>query len=191
MHGVFLKKMEGAITTCNTAKQAFIKAITIAEKSKYTAMAIESNSIELVTSSMVLSQFDVEPYTFFANLLENKFGRTEILKFESKLQPLMELLRTKLFTSQVESHIKEMYRILKKDGRPRAYLSAELFRSFSDGKLFFLVQDMPKAMEIIGKYFFYVFGDDLGVNTLNKSKIGDGISVNQCYVLTPKDERQL
>jgi hypothetical protein len=187
----FSEKIEEMIGTCNTVKQAFIKAGAIAERLKYRSMEMESDSIELVTSSMILSQFDVEPYTFFASLLENKFGRAEILKHESKLLPLMEKLRTRLFISQVESHIKEMYRILIKDGRSRAYLSAELFRSFSDGKRFFLVQDMSKALEIIGKYFFYEFDDDVGISTLKKSKLGDGISVNQSYVLTPKYEKHL
>lgn len=184
----FSERVAGMIGACSTVKQAFIKASAIAEKSKYSMMEIDSDSIEFVTSSMVLSQFDAEPYTYFSCLLENKFGRAEILKHETKLIPLMEKLRTRLFVSQVEAHVREMYRILIKDGRSRAYLSAELFRSFADGKRFFLVPDMPKAMEIIGKYFFYEFDDDVAVSTLKKSSLGDGVSVNQCYVLTPKSE---
>ena len=182
----FCEKIERMIDACDTVKQAFIKACAIAEQSRYRVMEIASDSIELVTSSMVLSQFDVEPYAYFMHILENEFGRNGILKYEKKLLPLMEKLRTRLFINQVESHIKEMYRILIKDGRSRAYLSAELFRSFSDGKRFFLVQDMSRTLEIIGRYFYYEIDDDTAINTLKKSKLGDGVSVNQCYVLAPR-----
>ena len=128
--------------------------------------------MELVTSSMILSQFNVEPYTFFANPLENKFGRAELLKIESKLRPLLEQLRTRLFTRQVESHVRGIYRILKINRRSRAYLSAELFRSFSGGRRFSIVQDMPYAMEIIGKYFLYEFENNSGISCWNRSQRG-------------------
>ncbi|PHR93990.1 MAG: hypothetical protein COA78_32200 [Blastopirellula sp.] len=186
----FSKDMEKAIRNCKTAKQAFKKAIHIAENARFSAMDIESDSIDLVTSSMIISQFDAEPYNYFATLLEQQFDTAEIQKHQKTLIPLMEQLRTKLFTQQVESHVKEIYRILKKNGQAKAYLSAELFRSCSDQQ-FFLVQDMPKALEIIGQYFFFELGDQLETETLSKSNLGNGTSVNQCYVLSPKDAKYL
>ena len=98
----------------------------------------------------------------------------------------MEKLRTKLFTYQVESHFKEIHRIVKKDNNPRIYFSAELFRSFKDGNTYFLVQDMPKALEIIGKNFFFDFNENLNDKILRKTELGEGISINQCYALIPK-----
>lgn len=184
----FAVKIEKIILLCKTPKAAFLKAMAVVDKYKYKPMPIPNNSVDLVTSSMVLSQFDVEPYTYFSRLLEKRFGRDELKKYEAKLMPLMEKLRTKLFYYQVESHIKEMYRITRKNKTARAYLSAELFRSYSDRDHYFLVQDMPKALEIIGKYFHFDFSDLLGGNVLRKSKSGDGVSINQSFILIPKED---
>ncbi len=183
----FSAKIEKSIVSCKTPKEAFLKAISAADEIKYQAIPIEDDSIDLVTSSMVLSQFDFEPYTYFSGLLLECFGLEELAKHETRLMPLMEKLRTKLFTLQVESHIKEIYRIVKKDKRPRVYISAELFRSFPDKEQYFLVQDMPKALEMIGKCFFFEFGDVLEDKAFRKSSLGDGISINQNYILVPKE----
>lgn len=187
----FAVKMEKKIQFCKTAKEAFVKAIATSEQFNDTLIPVEDDTIELVTSSMVLSQFDVEPYQYFSKLLEKKFGRENILKYESILTPLMEKLRTKLFILQVESHIKEMYRMIKKDQLPRVYLSAELFRSDSNRDQFFVVKDMPKALEIIGKYFYYAFGPSLEGKTLRRVDIGGGVSINQSYMLIPKEASAL
>lgn len=184
----FASKIRSNITSCKTPKNAFLKALSLSDKLKHEPMPVEDNSIELVTSSMVLSQFDVEPYGYFSTLLEKQYGCDEIAKQESKLMPLMERLRTKLFILQVESHIKEMYRIVKKDKKSRIYVSAELFRSYPDVDQFFVVQDMPKAMEIMDKYFFYEFGDLLEGKVLRKAQLGNGVSITQSFVLAPKPE---
>ncbi|NQV71362.1 MAG: hypothetical protein HQ498_15150, partial [Pseudohongiella sp.] len=138
-------------------------------------------------SSMVLSQFDFEPYGYFTNMLIERFGSDEVRRHESKLTPLLEMLRDKLFLAQVESHIKEMYRIIKKDLKPRIYLSAELFHSYPGTDRYFLVQHMPKALEIISKYFYFDFNQSFPDNALKKSRVGEGDSVTQCYLLVPKE----
>lgn len=184
----FAEKTEKYILACKTPKSAFLKAIAIVDQYKYKPMPIPNNSIDLVTSSMVISQFDVEPYKYFSFLLEKRFGRSELVKYAAKLMPLMEKLRTKLFCLQVESHIKEIYRILKKNKKSRAYFSAELFRSHSDSDSYFLVQDMPKAIEVIGKYFYFEFDNTLGENILKKAELFDGGSINLSYVLIPNAE---
>jgi hypothetical protein len=184
----FAKKIEKALPSCKTAKAAFLKAISLTEKTQYKPIPVEDSSIDLVTSSMVISQFDIEPYTYFSTQLEKKFGRNDLIKHEAKLLPLMEELRTKLFTLQVGGHVKEMHRIVKKDNKARIYLSAELFRSFPDRKHFFLVKDMPKAMELIGHYFFYEFGDLIDGEILRKTEIGEGVSINQSYTLVAKTD---
>ena len=187
----FSELVEPSVLRSKTVKQAFSKAISITKILKYTAMEIETNSIDFVTSSMVLSQFNDEPYGFFSKLIQSKFGRVEILRHEEKLRPLMEQLRSNLFLFQVESHIKEIHRIAKKNGRPSVYLSSEIFRSIPDKKAYFLVQDMSKALELVSKYFDFSFDDDFDIDSLNKVKIGDGISINQCYILIPKNHDEL
>jgi hypothetical protein len=184
----FAEKIEKRMASCKTAKDAFLTAIAIADNYHHTPIPVENNSMELVTSSMVLSQFDFEPYTYFSTLLQKRFGRDELERHESKLLPLMEKLRTKLFTLQVDAHVKEIYRIVKKDDQARVYVSAELFSSHSGSDKFFLVQDMPKALEALGKYFFFEFGELLEGKVLRKAEIGEGVSINQNYMLIPKTE---
>lgn len=183
----FAEKIERNIASCKTAKNAFLKAIAILEKYKYMPIPVENDSIDLVTSSMVMSQFDFEPYTYFSKLLQREFGREDLEKHSSKLVPLMEKMRTRLFMLQVESHVKEMYRIVKKDNKARVYVSTELFRSYQSDDVFFLVQDMPKALEILGKYFLFYFDNLLESKVLRKTETGEGVSINQCYTLTPKE----
>lgn len=182
----FTKRIELEIARCKSPKRAFQRAISIVTNTGFTPLKIESNSIDLVTSSMVLSQFDTEPYTYFATLLEERFGRDELIRCETILRPLMERLRTALFTHQVDAHLQEMHRILRKDVRSRAYLSAELFRSFPNSDSFFLVQDMPKALELISRYFHFEFDSQSKSQPLNRSSYGRGVSMNQCLILTPK-----
>jgi hypothetical protein len=47
---------------------------------------------------------------------------------------------------------------------------------------------MPKALEALGKYFFFEFGELLEGKVLRKSEIGEGVSINQYYMLIPKTE---
>lgn len=183
----FSTKIEKRLDNCKTVKEAILKASAFTDNFDYQPIPVETNSVELATSSMVLSQFDFEPYSYFTNLLVNRFGIEEIKRHEAKLTPLLETLRDKLFIAQVEAHIKEMYRIIKKDLKPRIYLSAELFHSFPGTDQYFLVNHMPKALDIIGKYFFFDFNQPFPDEALIKSKVGEGWSVTQCYLLTPKE----
>ncbi|MEJ2565826.1 MAG: hypothetical protein P8141_07640 [Gammaproteobacteria bacterium] len=183
----FAAAMEKLVAACLTPKDAFIKAIKCVDNIKRGTLPLADSSIDLATSSMVVSQFDAEPYAFFALLLRERFGQAEIMKHEAKLRPLMEQLRTRLFVMQVETHIRELYRILKKDGGSRAYLAMELFRAYPEGRSeYFLVQDIAKALEVVDKYFSFQLDDLLGGRILSKMELGDGISVNQNYVLIPK-----
>lgn len=183
----FSGKIEKRLNNCKTAKEAILKASTITDNFDYQALPIEADSIELATSSMVLSQFDFEPYGYFTNQLIGRFGLEEIKQHELKLAPLLETLRDKLFIAQVESHIKEIYRIIKKDLKPRIYLSAELFHSYPGTDRYFLVQHMPKALEIISKYFYFDFNQPYPEDALIKSQVGEGCSVTQCYLLTARE----
>ena len=186
----FAAASDKMVASCRTPKQAFLKLLNAIDNIKFGPIPMGEDSIDLVTSSMVLSQFDAEPYAYFSHLLLERFGRDEIMKHEAKLGPLMEKLRSRLFILQVEAHVRELHRILKKDGKARAYVSAELFRSnpMGDVEQYFLVQDMPIALEIIGRYFSFEFGPLLEDMILRKSELGDGVSINQNYILIPKAE---
>jgi hypothetical protein len=183
----FAEAVEKIVAAAHTPKEALIKAIKRINSIKYNNIPLMDDSIDLVTSSMVVSQFDAEPYAFFAQLLMKRFGFDELRKHEAKLKPLVEQLRTRLFVMQVDAHVRELYRILKKDGSARAYLSSELLRSYPGGEeQYFLVQDVVKALEVVDRYFAFELDELLGDQLLSKVALGDGVSVNQNYVLVPK-----
>lgn len=82
----FARRVERWVGFSKTPAQAFRKAIdelsrcsTVNEK-----IAIPPDSLDLVTSSMVVSQFDHEPYTFFSKLLALQFG-SRLLAEEARL----------------------------------------------------------------------------------------------------------
>lgn len=179
----FADNIEEQLMFCTTPREAFLRGMNCMEQYHYRPLPMEDNSMDLVTSSMVMSQFDFEPYTYFATLLEERFGRKELQKQESSLRPLMEEMRTRLFTRQVEAHVREVHRIVKKDNQARVYVSAELFRSYPGSEHCFVVQDMPLALAILGKYFLFAFDEESYGKVLSKSKLGDGVSINQCYRL--------
>lgn len=184
----FSEAVEHKINKCKSPKEAFIKAIKTCDQvaGKHQHIPLAADSIEFLTSSMVVSQFDVEPYNFFAFLLERTYGRAKIQSLEKTLTPLMEKLRTKLFVDQVKHHVAEMFRLVKKDGTGRIYFSVELFRLNPDGKFYFLVQDMHEVLDIIGRYFWFDFELLPESDVLHRSQMGDGISVIQNYILSPR-----
>jgi hypothetical protein len=186
----FAEAVEHKISKCKSPKEAFIKAIKTCDQIavKRQHIPLQEDSIEFLTSSMVVSQFDVEPYNFFSVLLERTYGREKIQSLEKTLMPLMEKLRTKLFVDQVKQHVAEMFRLVKKDGTGRIYFSVELFRLNPDGKFYFLVQDMHEVLDIIGRYFWFDFDMLAESDVLHRSQMGDGISVVQNYILAPRGD---
>ena len=184
----FAELVENKITKCKTPKEAFVKAIKSCDQvaGKQKTIPLTDNSVDFLTSSMVVSQFDVEPYNFFSLMLERAYGRDRILSLEKTLRPFMEKLRTKLFVDQVKRHVEEMFRLVKKDGKGRIYFSVELFRLNTDGKLYFLVQDMQKTLEIIGHYFLFDFDTLPESDVLHRCDIDDGVSIVQNYMLSPR-----
>jgi len=184
----FAAHMEEHLMFCSSPHGAFLRAMNCVDQYQYRALPINGNSMELVTSSMVLSQFDFEPYTYFSRLMEEQFGYQTLQQQEQQLRPLMEELRSRLFARQVEAHIKEIHRIVKKDDRPRVYLSTELFRSYPDSDHYFVVQDMSMALDIIGKYFLFSFSGQSDGKILSRSELGDGSSINQCYRLVARTD---
>ncbi|MBI5449961.1 MAG: hypothetical protein HY940_01250 [Gammaproteobacteria bacterium] len=167
--------------------QAFIKAEHCCDQlaTNYAPLTIPEHSIDLATSSMVVSQFDNEPYSYFSLLLERRFGREQLLAQESQLMPLMERLRRKLFVLLCEGHIHEMWRILSTNGV--AYINLELFRS-EDERNYFLTHDMPLALEIIDRYFHFDFTGIEPSQALRPTRIGDGISIIDNLLLRPRQQ---
>lgn len=188
----FGKRIHRVVAQSNTPKQAFQRAIRECSNTFNIrdAMPVKANTFDFVTSSLVVSQFDAEPYTFFARLLEEKFGREQILSKENILLSLMTELRSELFRLQMEGHAAEIYRMLNKENG-KAYFSVEFFRSLPTGDDFFMVHESPQVLTSLDRYFHFDFASISPDQSLQAYSMGAGNSVVQSFVLAPKTEAEL
>jgi hypothetical protein len=141
--------------------------------------------MDLVTSSMVIFQFDKEPYRYFSSLLESKFGRDRINQNEITLRSLMEEVRSALFGSLVEGHVQQMHGLTRKDGG-RAYCSFELYRTLPDSSLCFQVQDVGKVIDTLGRYFYFDFSLHPAEQALTAIEFGEGTSMVFAALMVPR-----
>lgn len=185
----FAEQANRLVLSCHSPEQAFQKAIRscYADARYYEELPIDSNSVDVVTSSLVASQFDNEPYHYFSILLELRFGRERILQREKRLRNLMEQLRTALFKHQMDGHVREMYRILDKDGG-KGFFSVELFRNLPGENRFFLIKEICFALEMLSQYFHFNFHHLAVKEILQAETMGDGTSIIQSYVITPRTD---
>lgn len=182
----FARRSETLVGKGKNLRQVFQKALAEGKRCAHIKKEIEipSDSIDLVTASMVVSQFDHEPYGFFARLLAERFGTEKVLHHEEQLRPMMEQLRTLLFQIQVEGLVREMHRIVNKTGG-RVFFSVEIFRSLIEEEGYFLVQEIPRAIETIAEYFQFEFQSIAPEETVTSFSQDAGTSIVQCFVLLP------
>ena len=182
----FARRAQKLVPASKTVEQSLQKGLSECRRcaSVGEELDIEDDSIDLVTSSMVVSQFDHEPYAFFSRLLAERFGVDEVMRKEQRLMPQVEKLRGELFRLQIEGHAREIHRILNKE-RGKAYFSVELFRSLPEGGEYFLVHEIAQAMEVLNEHFHFDFSTIPPEKTLRQREFGAGTSIIQCLVLTP------
>lgn len=148
-------------------------------------VAIPSDSVDLVTSSMVLSQFEHEPYTFFSTRVAARLGRPDSSEAE-RLLPAVDELRSALLANQIERHLDEIHRILAPDGR--CYLSFEMFHGEEHGR-WFSVPGMTHALDAIGKRFHFRFDIIPESQVLTRFATNQGTSLAWGLVLEPRKRR--
>ncbi|MFQ5444855.1 MAG: hypothetical protein ACE5EK_09590, partial [Nitrospinales bacterium] len=129
---VFARRVSEMIPRAKNPKVVFKNALREIGRLKQFSktLPIENHSVDFITSSMVVSQFEFEPYGFLSKKVAQKFGTNELNRMEKTLTPYMEKLRSNLFPFLAEGHFKEMHRILQGDGR--VYLSIETFHRPKD-----------------------------------------------------------
>lgn len=186
----FAEAIEKIVKFADDPEKCYHKAIKEAHRCKsiFEQMPIPSGTIDLATSSMVVSQFDAEPYAFFSKHLLDRFGDQAMRQSEKQIRPLMQQLCDELFNIQVEGHFQELYRIVNKTSG-KVYFSVELFRSIPGQDSCFLVKGSAKTMEILDRFFTYDFETlpiEKTLKRANADEDGSGFSVIQSYVLTPK-----
>lgn len=182
----FARRLESLVAKGKTLRQVFQRALAEGKRCARIEEEIEipADSIDLVTASMVVSQFDHEPYAFFARLLAEKFGVEKVLESEEQLRPMVEQLRSLLFLIQAEGLVREMYRIVNKT-QGRVFFSVEVFRSLNGEDRYFLVHEIPRAMETIAEYFQFEFQSIPAEETVTTFSQNEGTSIVQSFVLRP------
>lgn len=133
-------------------RQAFKRAIGLANqvKGQRSRLAIPDRSIDLVVSSMVISQFEHEPYDYFSKQAAALLGAPTAQE-EVRLRPAMETLRRTLVQNQIAGHCDEIARILAPDGR--CFLAFEVFHRAEDGGAWRLVEEMHGAVAALDRRF--------------------------------------
>ena len=179
----------GELEASKNWKQAFTRAISLTErlKSYRKQIPIPNDSADLLTSSMVISQFDHEPYNYFSQCGAEILGMpTERESLD--LLPKVEELHERLLLNQVERHCREIRRMLAPGGS--CYLSFEMFHIHpTNHGQWFMVQHMGRILDVIGRHFLFRF-DILDLSeTITKFHNQDSPSLVHSYVLTPKQDQ--
>lgn len=167
-------------------KQAFARALALANRigRHRTRTTIADSSVQLVTSSMVVSQFDHEPYEYFAQRAADMLGPPTAAE-ERQLLPAMEALHEVLLRRQVEQHCDEIRRILEPGGY--CYMSFEMFHVVPAAAQWFLVEGMPRALEIVGRHFLFNFDIIPQHQPMTRFQTGDTPSLVFSFMLTDRD----
>ena len=183
----FARRAMKFIPSSRTMEQCFRKGMNEVRKCDdiEEEIAIPGDTVDLVTSSMVVSQFDHEPYDFFSKLIMERFGLQQVVDREERVMHMIERLRGELFQTLVEGHVQEMYRILNKQ-HGKVYLSVELFRSLPQQEdSYFLVHGIAQALDVLNRYFHFEFSPIPPEQSLRKRAARTGYSIIQCLVMSP------
>ena len=148
-----------------------------------THVSIPDSSVDLVTSSMVVSQFEHEPYDYFARQVAEMLGPPAPGE-ERKLRSALESLRSTLLVNQVRRHCREIARILAPGGR--CYMAFEIFHPVPNATHGFLVTGASQALETIGEHFHFNFDIIPEDRLLMRFETPDAPSLACSLVLEPK-----
>lgn len=139
-------------------RQAFKRGAALAARLKRASHALDiaDHSVDLVVSSMVMSQFEHEPYGYFSKQVHDLIGPPSPQE-QVRLGPAMEKLRETLLTNQIDGHCTEINRLLAPGGR--GFLAFEMFHRESGADGWSLVPEMHRALAQISRHFTFDFED--------------------------------
>lgn len=184
----FARGLGSALDGVGTWKQALARANTLARRvkrrnHKRAQLDIADHSVDLATSSMLLSQFEHEPYDYFSRLITCLIGPPSSSD-ERRLAGAMEQLRDTLVEHQIEEHCAEIYRILATSGR--AFISFELFYLDPRQGGWFLVKQMHRGLAVLDRYFHFDFDLLDARDSATRFQARGGPSLVLSLVLKPK-----
>lgn len=182
----FARQASAILRRAKHPQQAFRKAIDLSTQVRGdAALPLADRSMDFITSSMLASQFDFEPYTYFIRNLYLHFGREAVARHSDAVNALAETLRNNLFLMQLEAHCREIARLLKPDGC--AYFSIETLHRERPSDHWFYAEVAGKAMEVVARHFLFDL-DTLPelIVPARSNMVRGGTSVVYSYLLLPK-----
>lgn len=181
----FAETIEAGLAAAESWRQAFSRAAGVAKKAmrRRRNLDIPDGSIDLVTSSMLISQFESEPYAYFSRQAEARLGRMSLGE-EDRLRPAMERLRSTLLAEQIRRHCDEIERILAPDGR--CFMSFEMFHFDAGTGRWFLVREMHRALAYLADRFVFEFDVIGDGDSVCRFQNGDEGSLVYSFLLAPQ-----
>ncbi len=182
--GAFGRAVEAELPQARSWKQAVGLAAAVAKRvtRHRTSLSVPAGGVQLVTSSMLLSQFEHEPYEYFSKHAVALLGPPKAPE-EKRLAPAIERLRSALLANQVARHVDEVRRMLAPGGL--CYMSFEMFHIDEGSGRWFLVREMHRALALLAERFHFRFDllDPAGAVTYYQ---GEGTpSLVHAFVLEP------
>ncbi len=186
--GEFARRVDRIVERARNPKAVFQNALREVHRLETVreCLPIPDHSVDFVTSAMLVSQFEFEPYGFLARRLVERFGEESLVRQEEKLRHPMEKLRDRLFQIQVDGHFREIHRILKPEGR--VYLSLESFHRGSGKGPWFRVKELFPTLAGLERSFGFDFDAVPSLANPDRTKILEGESIIQSFVLVPRPE---
>ncbi|MGY9006306.1 MAG: hypothetical protein ACKVJQ_09475 [Alphaproteobacteria bacterium] len=179
----FAAQITEKIKTFKGWRQAIKGATHLAHqiKDKKSTLEIPDSSMDFVTSSMLVSQFEHEPYDLFSNRSHIQLGEPTP-RDERRLAAPMEKLRSDLFATQFERHCDEISRILRPEGH--CFMAFELFHRNIDNEWFLVPEILDTLANITGTlaFDFDLLPPDQGMIRLNPI---NRPSMIMCMILKP------
>ena len=181
----FARQVGRTLRGVQSWRKAIERSVALARKVRGTQkLSLPSHGMDLVTSSMVVSQFEHEPYQFFAQAAEDLLGPPTPSE-ERTLLKAVSRLRDTLIARQLENHCAEIVRILKPGGR--CYMSFELFHEHAASRgSWFLVESTHRALGVLGRRFTFDFDILTPTETAERFSTGETSSLVYSYVLRPR-----
>ncbi|NQU71672.1 MAG: hypothetical protein HQ514_14045, partial [Rhodospirillales bacterium] len=174
-----------ATETANSWKQAFGLATAAAKRlrNRRERLDIADGSIDLVTSSMLLSQFEHEPYDYFSRQVAARLGPPSARE-ENRLQRTLEKLKDDLLLNQIDAHCEEVARILAPEGR--FFVAFELFHYHPARDAWFMVPEMHAALGRLARHFDFDFTALPPTDSIVTFKLGEASSVVLNFLMRHK-----
>lgn len=182
----FAENLPQLLAGTKTPRKSFSKAAARVKSIKSgVPIPVDDGSVDFITSSMVASQFDFEPFGYFLRCVIDKFGEESVLNGAKALGAWEIDLRNAVYRLLMEGHCEEMLRLLSPGGV--IYFSIETAHKKQGATTWFQPETVPTTLEMIGRFFDFDLDvlPDIAAPEV-AGAVGGGNSLIQSYLLRPK-----